>query len=255
MPVRSSEKSTGSAPSRRTACAGLVVEIRRQRMDAHTRGNQRVDQRPPEIGQRIGDAGNERDRPDLPPVPRRPGSSLSGTQCSLGPRARPSSAARAAPPTRPGTSARPTNDDASAACRRDAPPKARGSAPDRKSLRSRSRRSSSRSSAQSRNGPRSQASIGTPKPILGRSIRCFGHVAVEDLAQDVLALAVPDLGRHRQPPGKFDDPVVEERHPAFEADRHARAVDLGEDVVGQIGERVEIHHRLAEIARRPARRR
>src|SRR6266404_6966414 len=37
-----------------------------------------------------------------------------------------------------------------------------------------SRRGSSRSAAQSRNGPRSQRSIGTPKPIFGRSTRTAG---------------------------------------------------------------------------------
>ena len=40
----------------------------------------------------------------------------------------------------------------------------------------------------------------------------------------------------RQAPGEFDHAMIEQRHARFQRHRHAGAVDLGEDVVGQIGD-------------------
>ena len=57
----------------------------------------------------------------------------------------------------------------------------------------------------------------------------------------MLAGAVAQFPRFRQLPGKRHHPMVEQRHAAFEADRHCRAVELHENVVGEIGLGVEQH--------------
>ena len=51
-----------------------------------------------------------------------------------------------------------------------------------------------------------------------------------------------DLHRQRDPRGELGDAMIEERHAGLEADRHRRPVDLAQDIVGQIGDRVAIHH-------------
>ena len=43
--------------------------------------------------------------------------------------------------------------------------------------------------------------------------------------------------------------MIEQRRPRLEARRHAGAIDLGEDVVGEVGHRVEQHHALDEARR------
>src|SRR5438552_2421603 len=49
------------------------------------------------------------------------------------------------------------------------------------------------------------------------------HVAIEKTAQQALVLPPAAIfERRRQPPGVFDDAVVQERHPHFEAVGHAR---------------------------------
>ena len=44
--------------------------------------------------------------------------------------------------------------------------------------------------------------------------------------------------------------MVEDRHAHLERDRHAGAIDLGEDVVGKIGHRVEILHAIERVGER-----
>ena len=41
--------------------------------------------------------------------------------------------------------------------------------------------------------------------------------------------------------------MIEQRHPRLERDGHRRAVDLGQDIVGKIGQRIEILHALDKI--------
>ena len=75
-------------------------------------------------------------------------------------------------------------------------------------------------------GLRSPASAARPAPPAGsgwnswRSSRLPGPAC--------------ELRLERQLPGELDDAMVEEGHAGFQADRHAGAVDLGQDVVGQI---------------------
>ena len=69
----------------------------------------------------------------------------------------------------------------------------------------------------------------------------------EQLLQQPLALAVPELHPQRHRPGELDDAMIEHRHSRLEADAHGGAVDLDQDVVGQVGRSVREHHRLVEI--------
>ena len=48
------------------------------------------------------------------------------------------------------------------------------------------------------------------------------------------------------PQCELDDPVIEERHPRFQAAGHGGAVHLDEDVVGQVGLHVPPHHALRQ---------
>ena len=67
----------------------------------------------------------------------------------------------------------------------------------------------------------------------------------KEMPQQALVLApAAVLERRRQSPCVFDDTVVEERHPHFEAVRHARPIHLGENAVGKQGEEIEVAHSL-----------
>ncbi len=104
------------------------------------------------------------------------------------------------------------------------------------------RTGSSRSSAQSRRGPRSQCSIGTPKPALGRSVRLRGTWRASTSRKSHLPRPLRILMPHRQRPRELHDAVVEERNPRLQRDGHAGAVHLGQNIVREIGERVgELH--------------
>src|SRR5262249_45473970 len=94
-----------------------------------------------------------------------------------------------------------------------------------------------------------------PEPLLRAVEERARHVALEHAPQQPLALPSAPLEPDRQPPRELDDAVVEQRAAHLEAHAHARAIDLGEDVLGQVpGEVEELHalERLGEPA--PARR-
>src|SRR6478672_13754917 len=65
---------------------------------------------------------------------------------------------------------------------------------------------------------------------------------VEELADDLLSLAVTNLEIERNPRGKLGYAMVKEGHAGLERHRHGRAIHLHEDVVGQIADRIAIHH-------------
>src|SRR5438132_2276800 len=73
------------------------------------------------------------------------------------------------------------------------------------------------------------------------------HVAVEHTPQETLAHAVPSLHRREQRPAEGNKSMIEQRYPRFERNRHRRPVDLGQDVVRQISERIEILHALDKV--------
>src|SRR5260221_297769 len=83
---------------------------------------------------------------------------------------------------------------------------------------------------------------GHSEPGLGPVDELGRDEAVEQLADDVLSAALLDLKIERDARGEFSDAMVEERDAGFERDRHRRAVDFGQDVVGQVADRVAIHH-------------
>ena len=78
----------------------------------------------------------------------------------------------------------------------------------------------------------------THLPAVGQGRR---HVSIEDLAEDRLAAAVAMLELEGELPGKLDQPMIQQRDARFQADGHRRPIDLGQNVVGQIGHQVEIH--------------
>ena len=116
--------------------------------------------------------------------------------------------------------------------------------------RSRSRPSSSRSSTIGASGPRSHSPIGAAKPCFGRSTIDARHVPLEQPAQQILAPAVLQLERRRHRGGELEQLVIEQRLARFERDRHAHLVDLGHDVVDEIGLDVDVQRAVERIRRR-----
>ena len=187
---------------------------------------------------------------DARPQGARAGAGRRGDRRRLRPAFRPSV------PARPRTSARPTAEWRDRAGRRDVRPRRCARPWHRRSRPAAAAAPPAASSAQSRSGPRSQSPSGTRKAHLRPLDQFARDVAVEHLPQQPFARAAADLGRARQPPGEFDHAMVEQRHARFQRHRHAGAVDLGQDVVGQIGHQVEELHALEqrrEVARRCAR--
>src|SRR5260221_12946720 len=82
---------------------------------------------------------------------------------------------------------------------------------------------------------------GLSEPGLGPVGELAWDHAVKQLADDMLAAALLDLEIERDARGELRDAMVEEWDADFERDRHRGAVDLGEDVVGQVADRVAIH--------------
>jgi len=73
------------------------------------------------------------------------------------------------------------------------------------------------------------------------------HMAIEDLAQRPLAAALANLDGERQAPGEFHHPVVQQGHARLEADGHAGAIHLHQDVVGEVHDGVAIHHAMGDL--------
>src|SRR6516165_11327840 len=84
-------------------------------------------------------------------------------------------------------------------------------------------------------GPRPER---TPEPArdgngeagLGPLDQLFRHMAVKHLPQQPFAFTAPQLEALRQAPRELDYTMIENRHAHFERNRHARTIDLGEDV-------------------------
>src|SRR5580698_5469946 len=71
------------------------------------------------------------------------------------------------------------------------------------------------------------------KADLGASNRGCGQLATHELAQNHLLPGAANQLLRREGSGEFDDTVVEKRRPDFDGERHADAVDLIEDIVGE----------------------
>src|SRR5204863_6055969 len=82
------------------------------------------------------------------------------------------------------------------------------------------------------------------KTHLGSLQQCFWNVFVQNLTEQPFTLAVSNLHEKWEASRKLYHPVVEQRNPYFQADSHACSVDLGQDVVRKISNRIEKHHFL-----------
>ena len=88
-------------------------------------------------------------------------------------------------------------------------------------------------------GPRSQRATGMPKPFLGRSRIDAGQPTRDRRLEQPLGPPPAVLESRRQPLDRVDQLGVEERRPDLQAAGHARPVDLGQDVLGQVGVLIE----------------
>ena len=89
---------------------------------------------------------------------------------------------------------------------------------------------------------------GQAEPLLGPLRKFRRHITPQHLAQKPLSLVAPDPLVHGEPPGEIEEPVIEKRVAGLQTESHAGAVKLGQDVVGEVGDAVQIHHALDGIA-------
>src|SRR5262245_46174061 len=81
------------------------------------------------------------------------------------------------------------------------------------------------------------------KPHFGSFDEFLWHIAVQDLSKKPLALPLTlDLHGQRNPPAKFDQTMIQERHAGFETHRHAGTIHLRQDIVAKVRDEIEIHH-------------
>ena len=100
--------------------------------------------------------------------------------------------------------------------------------------------SDNRSAAQSDRGPRIQSPIGIANPAFGRSTRFLGTYLWRMRRRIILPFAALDQRGTRKTPRIFHHAMIKQWHTRFQRNCHAGAIDLGEDVVGQIMHHVEI---------------
>jgi len=72
-------------------------------------------------------------------------------------------------------------------------------------------------------------------------------VATDKPLHDQLAVSAFHFVRKRESPSKLRDTMVEKRDTTFKADAHRRAIHFGQNVAGQIGNQIEVHHLLDEV--------
>ena len=75
---------------------------------------------------------------------------------------------------------------------------------------------------------------------LGTREDSLGDASTQYTLEKVLALAPAHPEAGRETTGELHQRVIQERHARFERDGHAHAVQLGQDIPGQIGLDVEI---------------
>ena len=128
-------------------------------------------------------------------------------------------------------------------------------APSSKMPRSRRRPSSSRSSTIGASGPRSHSPIGASKPCFGRSTIAFGMRRSSSRRSRYLLRPFFSFSDGRHGRGELEQLVIEQRLARFERHRHAHPVDLGHDVVDEIGLDVHVQRAIERIASTGRRRR
>jgi len=83
-----------------------------------------------------------------------------------------------------------------------------------------------------------------PEAHLGAIEQGARHMLGQHLAQQPLALAATNLVLQRQRPGELDDLARQHRYPGLQTDRHRGAIDLHENVVGQVAQAIVEHHEV-----------
>lgn len=68
------------------------------------------------------------------------------------------------------------------------------------------------------------------------------NVTVKQLPKNMFALAVAYLELDGNPGSQCRQSMIQKWQPGFETHGHRGAVDFAEDVIGQIGNGIEIHH-------------
>ena len=105
-----------------------------------------------------------------------------------------------------------------------------------------------------RSSRRSQFFIGMLKPSFLRVRIRSGSTPLHRLLEDPLALAVADLEMARHRERQLHHIAVEKRRARLERRRHAHAIDLHQDVVGQIEAQVGIELPVQQVVLAEARR-
>ena len=83
--------------------------------------------------------------------------------------------------------------------------------------------------------------LGVQKWAEGSCLVRFGDTQV------LCAATIADREAHRQRPREPHDAMVQERNPGLKRDGHAGAIDLGQNIVRQIGERIGELHALGRL--------
>ena len=112
----------------------------------------------------------------------------------------------------------------------------------------RSRLSSSSASAQSRSGPRNHSPSGMLIPIFAARP---APAARGDKAPAARAICwyCRALWPRAAAASRFHDPVIEQRHARFQRHGHAGAIDLGQNIVGQISDQIEKLHPRHQVGK------
>ena len=105
----------------------------------------------------------------------------------------------------------------------------------------------SSSCSASRSSPLSHSATGMPKPFFGAVGDPGGRTSRHRALEQVLRLEAAQLESRRARGQELDELDVEERRPHLERARHARAVDLHEDVVLQVRLRVQVDQSLDPV--------
>ncbi len=68
------------------------------------------------------------------------------------------------------------------------------------------------------------------------------RLAIKEAAEDLLSADAADLHLDRDPRRDGGDMMIEELNTSLQAHRHGGPIDFAEDVVGEVGDGVAIHH-------------
>jgi hypothetical protein len=77
-------------------------------------------------------------------------------------------------------------------------------------------------------------------PLFGAIHQFTGNITIEYLPPEPRALPVSYFIFRPYLPGKLNQPMVQQRHSGLKTNRHTDL--LGENVLGQIGRLVKLHH-------------